>query len=304
MTNLQIDYFENKLTLEELMEKYGLKRRAVNYQLLKSGFTKTTYLKNKYSKLFLEDKLLNNTYENLAIFLNITYGELRTLLKLHGIKRNTHEFYKKNKVNPDFYTSKKYEKEFYYFVGLFLTDGCYHSKNSVRIVIKNKGSFELLKKLANIAGHDNVKSLKTGFNSLSFSDIGLKNKLISIGIPEIKKTYNIRDIFIPNSDCLYSFLVGTLDGDGHIGFQKSKLGYYTSLEYSLCNYNKEFLENLQLKISKLINFKSVIGDTESSIPTLTIGVRNGSKIFFENMYKISPLYLQCKFDTYKQVKVK
>jgi hypothetical protein len=294
------DFYNNRLTLKEVSEKYNLKPACIKYNMSKSGITRHAWILQKYSKSFIEKELLTNTFKELAIKLNLTYNEFRVLAYKKGIKRNTSEFYKKNTVNKEFYTNDLFKKEFYYFVGLFLTDGCFFSKNMMRITIKNKDSYNLLKKLANAAGHNNVKQYKNNYNSLVFSDKGLFDKLISLGIPEKDKTRALQDVYIPNDkDCLYSFLAGALDGDGHIGFQKSPYGYRTSLDYSLCNYNSLFLENLQQKIKNIIGFNSVVYTKD--FPVLTIGSRNDSKSFFENMYKISPFYLECKHQIYLNV---
>ena len=171
----------------------------------------------------------------------------------------------------------------------------------MKIAIKNKGAEELLQKLAKFVGHNHIKKYKD-YYVLVLCDKILKEKLITLGIPEKDKTHTLKDIYIPNSDCLYSFLCGALDGDGHIGFSKSPFGYKTSLSYSLCNYNIEFLENLSKKIKDLLNFDSTIQYTSKSIiPVLSIGVRNGSKEFFENMYHVSPFYLDCKYQIYQEV---
>ncbi len=294
------DYFEKRICVNELCIKYGLKKRAILYLMSKTGFTKQSYLREKYSEEYLTKELECMTFKQLSSKLNITLGELRVLLKYKNIKRDTSVFYKKNIVNPDFYNNKEFEKEFYYFVGLFVTDGCF-SKNNLIISIKNKDSLELLTKLANIAGHNNIRSLKGGYNKLSFSCKKLKNKLIELGVPEKNKTYTLRDIYIPNSECLYSFLCGALDGDGHIGFQKSIYGYKVALDYTLCNYNYDFLINLQTKIKNLLGFDSVVQKHKSSIPALIIGARNKSEIFYKNMYHTSPLYLKCKYKIYLDV---
>lgn len=295
------DYLENRLSLDELEKKYCKNRKNILYRISKSGFTRASYLRYKYPKEMLEELLLTNTFEALAVKLNLTTSELRVLLKHKGIRRDTKTFYKKNIVNPAFYNSTKYEKEFYYFVGLFVTDGCFAGKNQLRVTICNKGAESLLKKLASIAGHDNVKAYKNGFFSLSFSDEGLKQKLISLGIPEKNKTYQLKDVYIPNEDCLYSFLCGALDGDGHIGFQKSVFGYKVALDYSLCNYNVEFLLNLKSKIHEIGFEARVNNNQKQGIPVLTIGARANSKEFYKKMYLKSPLRLECKHQIYLNV---
>lgn len=300
LNELTCDYFEKRVCLDELCTKYSLKRRAILYLMSKTGFTKQSYLREKYTKEYLEEELNTLTFNELSCKLSITLGELRVLLKYKNIKRDTSTFYKKNVVNSDFFTKKEFEKEFYYFVGLFVTDGCFR-KNNLIINIKNKGSLELLTKLANIAGHSNIRSLKGGYNKLSFSSKELKNKLVEIGVPEKNKTYSLKDIYIPNSECLYSFLCGALDGDGHIGFQKSIYGYKVALDYTLCNYNYEFLINLQAKIKVLLGFNSVVQLHKNSIPVLIIGKRNKSEIFYRNMYSICPIYLKCKHEIYLSV---
>lgn len=298
---LTVDYLENRLSLEDLEAKYSENRRSILYRISKTGFTRASYLRHRYSKEMLGELLLTNTFESLATKLKLTVGELRVLLKHKGITRDTKTFYKKNIVNPYFYNSTEYEKEFYYFVGLFVTDGCFAGKNQLRIAICNKGAESLLKKLANIAGHDNVKAYKNGFFSLSFSDEGLKQKLISLGIPEKNKTYQLKDVYIPNEDCLYSFLCGALDGDGHIGFQKSIFGYRVALDYSLCNYNVEFLLNLKSKIHEIGFEAKVNNNQKQGVPVLTIGTRANSEEFYKKMYSKSPLKLECKHQIYLSV---
>ncbi|HMT01747.1 MAG TPA: hypothetical protein PKD00_00315 [Burkholderiales bacterium] len=299
---VQLDYFEKRMTLDELVEKYKRKKATIQYHLMKAGITRAGYLKKRYTKEYLENALTTTTYKTLAKKLNCTLGEFRRLVHFHNIKRNTAQFYKKNIVKEEFYSSKKFEKEFYYFVGLFVTDGCFSGKNSMKISIKNKGAKELLTSLSSIIGNNNVKIYNSEFYTLTLTDRNLKEKLLSLGIPEKEKTYLLRDIYIPNSDCLYSFLAGALDGDGHIDYQLSYLGYRTSIGYALCNYNIEFLKNLKLKIKDILNFNCIIHfSLKGGLPVLVIGARNNSKKFFNNLYAISPIFLKCKYEIYQSV---
>lgn len=293
-------YFEDRLHHTEVSKILGIPSDSVLYYTSKTGFTRASYLRYKYDKSFIEQKLINNSYESVAKELNLTLGEFRVLVKNHDIKTDITVKYLKNKVNDSFYCDKKFEKEFYYFVGLFASDGGFHGKSNMRINIKNKGAEKLLTQLANCAGHDNVKSYKNDFFELNFDNVGLKNKLLEIGIPNFKKTYNLKDIFVPNKDALYSFLCGLMDGDGSVKSLPSKFGYRVSLTYEVSNYNLEFLENLAIKIKSMIGFNTNISK-KGSISAIYIGSRNGSKEFFKSMYEISPFKLECKYQKYLDI---
>lgn len=298
------DYFEKRIHSSELAKKYGVKEAKIKYEMYKSNFTQASYLRFKYSKEYLEKELLENTFEELSKKLNLSLGELRVLIKNHNIKKDIKTFRLKYKVNPDFYLNKKYEKEFYYFVGLLVTDGYIVNKNSCKIVIKNKGSKELLQSLSNVIGHGIVKSLKNDFYCLTLTDSCLITKLQEIGVPLKNKTYLLKDVYIPNKDCFLSYLAGILDGDGSVKFIKNKFNKGTTLTYKLCNYNIEFLLNLQQKIKNFLSLESSVytGKKEKNeIPSLCVGVKQGSHFLFHSIYKTSPLYLKCKYQRYLNV---
>ena len=295
-----IDYFENRIHPKILSKKYGICFKIIKYEMYKTGFTLASYLEAKYSKEYLEGELLNMTFKQLADNLKLSLGELRTLLRKKEIKRDTSVFYLKNKVNQEFFTDVKFQKEFFYFLGLFVTDGYIVNKNLCRIVIKNEGSKELLESIAKVAGHSNVRELKQGFYSLSFKSKELIDKLLEVGVPFERKTYNLKKIQIPNKECLYSFLAGALDGDGHIDFNKSPFGYRNSLGYCLGNYCFDFLDNLKNDIKNQIGFDFKIRK-DGNFYTLTLGTRSGSKEFFENMYKVTPFKLESKYILYCKI---
>lgn len=297
---LFIDYFDNQQHANLLSKKYNICSKKIKYEMYKSGFTQKTYLRHKYSKKYIEELLKFNTYEKVANLLNISLGKFRGLTKYLGIKRDTSTFYLKNKINKDFFKNEKFKKEFYYYLGLFVTDGCF-TKNSCKIVIKNKNSYELLSEIAKKAGHNNVRRFKNDFNSLTFTSKELVETVVKLGVPYKNKTYGTKQIYIKDKECLLSFMCGCLDGDGSVGSSTSKFGHKTSLKFRLVNYNIEFLYFLQTELKK-IGYNSVVKKHKNSIPELTIGTRNKSKEFFKEMYETSPFYLKSKYDIYKSIK--
>ncbi len=299
--NIFYDYYIKRYHAKELEKKYNMSYKKIKYEMYKSGFTQANFLLKLYSKEFLEEFIKDKTWEKSAKELDLTLSEFRCLLNKYNIKRNTCEYYKINKVNAAFYTSKKYEKEFYYFLGLFITDGCFKGKNSMAIVIKNIGAKELLNKLANTGGHNNIRKYND-FYSLIFNDKNLKEKLLNLGIPEKGKTYNLSSLILPtNKNNLYCLLCGMMDGDGGVYFQKSKFGYRVALTYRICNYSSEFLTKLQLHIKTHLGFRFKVQNYNKGIPKLVLTKRNNSELFFKNMYSICPFYLKCKYKIYLDV---
>lgn len=293
------EYLENRTALSIISDMVGLSRGSIMYHVGQFKTTQVNYLRQKYSKEFLEDFIRDKTYLEASKVLNISFGTFRSLLSYHAVKRDS-DYFIKNVVNKEFYTDRKFEKEFYYFAGLFATDGGFHGKNTMRINIKNKGAKELLTKLSNFMGHNNIREYKNSYYESSFTSVGLKKRLLEIGIPEHNKTYLIRDVYIPNKECLYSFLCGSLDGDGTIACSKSPYGYYTSLRFNLCSYSYEYLLNISSKIKDLAGFDSVI-DINKSMSNLRIGRTLNVDKFLQEMYSVTPFKLSCKYQKYLNV---
>lgn len=293
-------YFEKGLHSKVVSQLLGISPYMVMYYAGQFNTTQSKSRRDKYSLEELSQMLETMSYVELAKKLEMSLGQLRVVLNKKGYRR-PQDFNKKNIVNPEFYLSPKYSSYFYYYLGLFVTDGSFHG-NTARIVIKNEGSLELLQKLASVIGHNHILQLKNGFNSLSVNDKQFCEYLVKIGVPETRKTYNLKNIHITNRKDLMCFLAGALDGDGHIGFSKSKFGYRVALAYSLCNYNIEFLENLKKLIQSLTEYKCSVQYTKKSLlPILNIGVRQGSHNFFKEMYSTSPIFLSGKYNTYLSV---
>lgn len=121
---------------------------------------------------------------------------------------------KSNKPTNDKYKREDFIKEFYYFAGLFASDGGFHGKHTMRICIKNEGARTLLEKLAEFFGHNNVRAYALAYYEINVTSEELAKMLVGIGIPRERKTYELRSVKIPSREALMSFLCGYMDGDG------------------------------------------------------------------------------------------
>lgn len=150
--------------------------------------------------------------------------------------------------------------EFYYFLGLVVTDGYIDLKNNrVAIRMRNKGTKELLVKLKDYFEFTgDVHCYKDCDYDLCITSKDLIDFMDSLGISGIEKTYKVSlpNIF-PNEDCARMFARGVFEGDGNIHLIKNKFGGFWGGEFRLVMGSPIFIQKYINFLERFVNIKTV-----------------------------------------------
>jgi len=151
-------------------------------------------------------------------------------------------------VNPE-------EPEFWYFLGLFASDGnLYLKSNSVDTIQFTLDDKDALESIKDILGFNNeIKYYKRGNKMrwyVSISDASLIKAVKDImGSDCYRKTFSLKFPNIPNTECLSMFLRGFFDGDGSFSVSAIK-GFYNFKIYCA---SPQFVQALYATLVSIIN---------------------------------------------------
>lgn len=155
--------------------------------------------------------------------------------------------------------------EFYYFLGLVVTDGYIDLKNHrVSIRMRNNGTKELLESLKeyfNFTG--DVHCYKGCDYDLCITSKELINFMYDLGIDGHEKTYKVSlPNKFPNNDCARMFARGVFEGDGNIHLQKTRLGNFCGGQFRLVMGSPIFIQKF---ITFLKDYVGIVTDEKCHI---------------------------------------
>lgn len=152
-----------------------------------------------------------------------------------------------------------------YIYGLLITDGSLYltTRNRGKVILEvSEKDEDIIQKLYNVIPnsgiHERVRNtnFKNNYKTKIFTNHRkeFRDKLISFGFPKSDKTQNASIPIVEYDE--YSFWRGVIDGDGSIGFTKSKnCEPFISLVTKSESLKEEFLKflNRELNINKKVN---------------------------------------------------
>lgn len=287
---LQKDYYFRGHSAQDLATRWNLKKATVNYHLGKIQMTQTDFLDKYYSKKELLELVSVNSYKESALILKIPMARFEVLLHRKGIKR-TREDLLVNTIDRSFYIEKPLS--FYYYLGLIATDG-YIRNNSVRIVIKNAGAkalFNRIKELTNFQGK--IVITCNDFYEMTFTDKDLVKTLNEFGVPSTRKTYELDFPQSPlTKEQTLCYLLGVLDGDGCI--------YTNSMGFTFCSASKKFVKGICTHLIQMFGVNPIVYN-KPTVQEVRFSSQD-SKFLLSNMYNTCPLFLECKFQKFINVR--
>lgn len=142
----------------------------------------------------------------------------------------------------------------YYWYGFIMSDGHLSEKNAL-IISLNKTDLNHLEKISNKIGCNILKSEKSNMVTINIMDniniLSLKEKL---GINH-NKTYNPPTVehmsnLLNSTEKLLSFLIGFIDGDGSIQYQKDKTTF-KSLRIHIHSSWFNIMDWISIELNKL-----------------------------------------------------
>lgn len=202
-------------------------------------------------KKIIEMYLDRQTQKTICASLQIPRGVIDGLVKKYNLRR-----FRDKKLsyckNID-----KTKPEFWYFVGLFASDGnLYYKSNAVNTIQFTMDDKDALDSVKEIIQCNNVvkKYFKQGKEryNLTVSDSSLIREIQEIFNSNCyRKTFILEFPNVPNIDCLRMFLRGFFDGDG--SFTKSSIqGFYN---FKIFCASKKFAKSLFNTLSFLFGSK-------------------------------------------------
>lgn len=193
----------------------------------------------------------------------------------------------KNTINLD---KLALTPQFYYFLGLVVTDGYIDLKNH-RVVIRmrndgTKDALESLKDYFEFTG--SVHCYKNCDYDLCITSRELIDFMGTLDISGVEKTYKVSlPNTFPNDDCARMFARGVFEGDGTVHLIKNKFGTFWGGEFKLVMGSPKFIQEFIRFLEEFVDIKTVEkfqitrGKSYSKIE-LTV---SQSKEFYKWIYK-------------------
>jgi len=178
--------------------------------------------------------------------------------------------------------------EFYYFLGLLITDGhiVYPKRYKVNLYTSNEEEKEMIVRLISklFKYKASIRSRKTGFSRRENYEIYISSKKLCVfiinyvGIPYGSKSTNVRVpklLFTSNNACIGNFLRGVIDGDGTI---------LKNPQLKIVSGSKSFLYDLKRLFNKLQIFSGKISQQKQNLYILRVCRKNDLKKLEKILY--------------------
>lgn len=258
-------------TIQRWMRRYGLTKKYDYWSKQEKKSLKKNY----------EDDI--NIYELLPhrSISSINHKASRLGLKRKFVNR-------KYPVNHNFF--KKWSPEMAYVLGFFFSDGYVSSDRQVASIHLSQKDHYILERINSIIESNRQVYVHSKSSYLKIDSQTLANDLVKLGCTP-RKSQTLKFPSLKNN-FLSHFVRGYFDGDGSIHFNKPN-----TIKVSFVS-TKEFLEEMQLRISKILRTKSNPINKVKSVWNVYYYGDDARKLC-DWMYKNSKnLYLKRKKDKY------
>ncbi|CAM4128036.1 MULTISPECIES: LAGLIDADG family homing endonuclease [Bacillus cereus group] len=227
-------YVVNRMSINEIAEKYGFSRSRMSMELDNRGIEKDNHYREIQNRIDLAvAEYVNNP--------NITITELEDKYKVTRLTISKH--LKKNKIdirdplqkyqyNGDYFEFIDTEEKAYW-LGFLGADGCINESStykSVELGLKAEDKEHIEKFVAAIGGEpDMIKERTTRFDSKYFlsnrvtvSCTKMANDLIEKGVTP-RKSFTLQFPTFLSSNLLGPYMRGYFDGDGNVNLRKNAI---------------------------------------------------------------------------------
>lgn len=201
----------------------------------------------------IEMYLCKRTQREICDNLDVTRGKIDHLVKKFNLTR----FKTPGRYNLDETRINIYDPLYWYFLGLFASDGCISKRETHDVIEFEVTDIQIIEDIKSIFNYDGkIGNRNRGGNSKTSYYINIINKKLSESIHNIfegnayRKSNNLIFPKIPNKDCESMFIRGFWDGDGSFSIGNSGQGNKrTYIGEAFCQSSK-FLEGLQQCLNK------------------------------------------------------
>lgn len=297
-----IDMYTSFVSVTEICKKYNIALKRIIYDVLKSNEISLHGKKRKFSETeslkIIADYRDGKSSIEIASEMDTSSNVIINVLKRNNITiRLKGESLRKYSVN-DFYFDEidSYEKA--YVCGLLWSDGCNkRDRNTISITLQETDKHildtltELMDSTYPIHFKDNSK--KGYKNTYTFE---VRSRHMSEQLEKLGMTANKSLILeFPkwlDKELYSSFLLGVLDGDGHISHHKGKYAVVYACSAKFCEYLANILSDMNIHYAIYD-----IGKTGLS-KSLHIARKNDCITFLNWLYEKCPIYLHRKHNIY------
>lgn len=289
--------------INQICEKYDVCKQPI-YNVLKENNVNLHGEKMKFSAdeelKIVADYLNNKSANKLAQENHVSTSTILKLLRRHNIQIRTRiESLFQYSVNEHYFDHiDTYEKA--YTCGLLWSDGCNkRDRNVISITLQeaDKHILEKIKELMNsdypIHFKDNSNKNSKNTYTLEFKSKHMSERLEKLGMVANKSLILEFPSWL-DEDLYSSFLLGVLDGDGHITHQKNKYGVVYVCSSKFCETFSKILSEMGIHHSIYNCGKT--GLTKS----LHIIRKNDCKKYLDWLYEKCPIRLERKYKIYKE----
>lgn len=218
---------------------------------------------------------------------------LRALLK----RKNVHEKRNKRKINSNFFENIDTEEKAYW-LGFLSADGHIgKERNSIKLALSKKDEEHVKKFKESIQSEHDIRTYKTGGYSetamsaeIVIGDAKMHSDLYNLGLRNLKQNH-LLPTKVPNS-LIRHYIRGIFDGDGWFTLtdKTREIGF---------GMNRPILEFVNKKIVESLNIKSRSIKDYKNIARYRINDKLDIKKILDWFYKDSSVYLDRKYNKYK-----
>ena len=193
------------------------------------------------------------------------------------------------------------DPQIWYLAGLIATDGYLADcPDSFEVTLTGEDEYVLLSNIKNYLESDAPIGNFNGASRLKICADGIRNFLLNnFSIPKENKTYNVSiPKKFPNEDCAKAYILGCLDGDGHIG--KKKFSLVNSAE----NFIKGFKDIIYTYTGIKICFRYELRKkTKNYYPCVDVTGKKAIQILDWVYSTTCNFYLNRKYKKYLELKM-
>lgn len=242
-------------------------------------------------KSLSKDKLLllykkNGSIEGIHKETGFDAKSLRNLLKYYNIPLKY-----KTKYSHDDYCFHENNELSYYWAGFLAADGCVKRNRIISLTLSSKDYDHLIKFKQFLKAEELIKKYRnSSYINIVSKEMAKDLERFNI-FPRKTKTYT----FPVNIDekLIHHFMRGYFDGDGCISLLRNKYPYFSlrgTFDF-LEKYQDEMMKNMDIKKNKIV--------FSGGIHSLSYGGKNNCRQIFEFLYRDATIYLERKFERFK-----
>lgn len=301
-----ISLYQNGMLQKDIAELYGVSKSSIGRLLRNNGMVHNPRLTDSIKKEIVA--LYNEGYsqKDIAKECNVNEKSVHKVLNDFGVEKREMSYIKQKYSLNENYFDKIDTPNKAYILGFLYADGYNNYLTRTITLSLQERDKEILEKIKSEIGSNrplffqNIRDKRPTCQnqySLCITNKHMSERLKELGVTQSKSL----ELQFPDwidKKLIPHFLRGYMDGDGYIA--KRQNDYHTSFisTNNFCLYAKEIIDN-ELGISCGIVLDGRTNDITSS---LTVNKKYQSKKFLDWIYQDADLYLDRKYQLYKNKK--